>query len=174
MLRNLGIRLKRSDYRRWRAAVIRVDKSAKREASELPLIHATNYYQAVFRNIVTQKYASQWQRYPYAQRYAEWKEAVASRMDWWRLFDALLTNLSAFRVRGTRTSTAYMGGIPSEATHDGKSIAWYGRIVETGRYGAGRKVKPRPLFGPTAEEYKNKEFEEEGYKSLMKLKKDWS
>jgi hypothetical protein len=152
---------------------VRVEKTAIRERQDLPLRHAINYYQNVFRNIVTQKYASEWQKYPYAQRYAEWKEAVASRMDWWRLFDALLINLRAFRVRGTRTTTAFMGGIPNDVTYGGKSIAWYGRIVETGQYGAGRKVKPRPLFKPTAEEYERKEFKEEGYKALDKIKKAW-
>lgn len=165
-----GIRFSRTDLNRWLSAVKRVQAFAFNQSKELPLTHATDYYQLVYKNIIEQRYGAS---YPaYSERYAKWKSQVASTMDFWRLYDALLKNLRAFKVEGEAGETAYMGGIMDTAFSKGKSIAMYGRVVESGEFGAGIK-KPRPLFWPTALEYSYKPWKERGYKSLDKIKDAW-
>ena len=142
------------------------------ERNELPKKCATDYYQLVYRNIMSQRYAGSYA--PYHPSYAKWKQRVAVTMDFWRLFDELLKNLRAFRVEGNNPGeVAYMGGVDDTATFEGKRIAMYGTAVEEGKFGPGKAKKPRPVFWPSALEYAHKPWKDRNYQSLNKIKEAW-
>ena len=150
----------------------RIVRTAVSERNLLPKKCATDYYQLVLKNIMSQRYAG---AYPaYHPSYAKWKEQAVSKMDYWRLFDNVIRNLRAFRVDGNEAGqVAYMGGIDDSASANGKSIALYGHAVEDGNFGAGKAKKPRPVFWPTALEYAIKPWRDRNYQSLNRIKGNW-
>jgi len=172
LFREFGIRFSRTDLRRWLSAVVRVQATAIRERNRLPRTCSIDYYQLVYRNIVSQKHTG---GYPlYHPRYAKWKERVAAQMDYWRLFNILLKNLKSFRVQSEQDEVAYMGGIDNNAVgRHGKKIAMYGTAVETGYFGPGTRRKPRPIFKPSGIEYSNKSWKRRNFSSLNKIKEAW-
>ena len=167
-----GIRFNTNDYIRIIYALRRVQRVAISESKDLPRRGATDYYQIVHNNITSQKYAG---GYPeYAERYAIWKAKTVGSLDFWRLYGPLLSNLRAFKVEGDLPGeTAYMGGIDDSASYEGTSIAMYGMMVESGRFGKGKAVKPRPVFLPTALEYGARGWRKRSFRSLNKIRDAW-
>ena len=171
ILVKIGFRFNTNDYIRWLYATKRVLWTARHEAEEIPRRSAVEYYQLVYRNIISQRYAGS---YPaYNKDYAAWKAKIGSTMDFWRLHGALLANLQAFRVEGRGNETAWMGGIPSSIVANGKEIAMYGTAVETGKFGRSSKVKPRPVFWPSALEYSYGTWKEKLDKARTNIKNQW-
>ena len=170
---NFGIRFSVKDYQRWTSALLRVKRRLIAQSRTLPKDCATEYYQLVHKNIMSQRYAGSYPKY--TKEYAKWKAKVATTMDFWRLYDALIRNLQAFKVKSDSPGeTAYMGGIPPHVTYGGKPIAMYGSAVEMGKFSKSPKtLKPRPVFWPTALEYAAKKWKERNYQSLNKIKESW-
>lgn len=167
----IGIRFDVQDFIRWTSALKRITKQTIIEAENLPRKCSIDYYQLVYRNIVSQKYAG---GYPaYHPDYEKWKKKLGTRMDYWRLWDALVNSLGSFKVQSDEGETAYMGGISDTITFKGKPIAMYGRTVETGKFGPGKAVKPRPVFKPSALEYADKHWVSRFNDSVRKIKQSW-
>lgn len=167
----IGIRFDVRDFIRWTSALKRITKQTIIESNELPRKCSIDYYQLVYRNIVSQKYAGHYPKYN--KDYERWKKKFGTRMDYWRLWDALINSLSSFKVQGDEGETAYMGGVSNLITFKGKPIAMYGRTVETGKFGPGKAVKPRPVFKPSALEYVEGPWRRRFNDSVRKIKQSW-
>lgn len=172
MFSKFAIRFDTAEYMRHWYARWRVNRIALSESKRLPRKCAVDYYQLVHKNIMSQRYAGS---YPaYHPRYLKWKKQIAPSLDFWRLHDALVSNLRAFRVYGGLPGeVAYMGGIDDSVSYKGKSIAMYGKAVEEGKFGKGTATKPRPVFWPTGLEYSQGPMRSRQYQSLAKIKSAW-
>lgn len=146
---------------------------------------AIDYYQLVVKNIMSKGTA----RPAYSPRYRNWKYEYG----WqgypspWRLRGDLVASLAAFKNAG---GNGWYGGVPHGATDSGgkswfgkgskgpmgpsKSIGMYGWVMEYG--GSWPKAgthPPRPIFGPSAEEYTVAGWDKRGLEALDELKKGW-
>ena len=146
---------------------------------------AIDYYQLVVKNILSKGTA----RPAYSPRYRNWKYEYG----WqgypspWRLRGDLVASLAAFKNAG---GNGWYGGVPHGATDSGgkswfgkgskgpmgpsKSIGMYGWVMEYG--GSWPKAgthPPRPIFGPSAEEYTVAGWDKRGLEALDELKKGW-
>lgn len=146
---------------------------------------AIDYYQLVVKNIMSKGTA----RPAYSPRYRNWKYEYG----WqgypspWRLRGDLVASLAAFKNAG---GNGWYGGVPHGATDSGgkswfgkgskgpmgpsKSIGMYGWVMEYG--GSWPKAgthPPRPVFGPSAEEYTVAGWDKRGLEALDELKKGW-
>lgn len=134
---------------------------------------STDFYQLVFDNIVTRKYASGDPKY--SKRYAAWKMENVGHLHPWLLKGDLLEALTSFK-----SQSGWIGGIPSGIKDSGgkswkgdldrgpsKDIAWYGRRLEFDR------KKPRPVFQPTTQEYANDGWKNRGREALREVGNLW-
>lgn len=146
---------------------------------------AIDYYQLVVKNIMSKGTA----RPAYSPRYRNWKYEYG----WqgypspWRLRGDLVASLAAFKNAG---GNGWYGGVPHGATDSGgkswfgkgskgpmgpsKSIGMYGWVMEYG--GSWPKAgthPPRPVFGPSAEEYTVAGWDKRGLEALDELQKGW-
>ena len=146
---------------------------------------AIDYYQLVVKNIMSKGTA----RPAYSPRYRNWKYEYG----WqgypspWRLRGDLVASLAAFKNAG---GNGWYGGVPHGATDSGgkswfgkgskgpmgpsKSIGMYGWVMEYG--GSWPKAgthPPRPIFGPSAEEYTVAGWDKRGLEALDELQKGW-
>lgn len=172
------------DIFRYEAALFRLEQQAYRSKSDLPRLQAIDYVYLLNRNITQQKFLTQWPAY--SRRYAEWKAEVGKiNVGFWRLHDSLLGSLTVWEL-SVRGDKAWKGGIPAGVMDKGgtswfgqgvqgqpkpKPIAMYARTIE---FGEGPNVgKPRPLFVPTKEEYKDEGFVRRGEEELRRLADKW-
>ena len=161
MFKNIRLRFVVDDYRRWRTAVVNVDKQATYEAKNNPEKGATEFYQMLFRNIMQGRYTGAFAKH--TKDYKKWKAGVTSK-GYWRLQDHVLQYLNAFKVshpnRGGRRVYAWMGGIPNgikvtswswygKKYNQVKELAVYAKYVEYGT----SQMPARPVFGWTTESY---------------------
>lgn len=182
----LDVKFIESDLRRWHSAASRLEKQAAKEWDENPKRNAIGYSNLVIKNIMQQKgmgkYAS------YSDRYAKWKERYGRETGFWKLFGDLTKSITHFRVIDNRMGVrAWMGGIPSNMVDSGgkswfgkgdlgfpKRIAMYAHVMEYGgSWPKAGKHPPRPIFGPTAEEYQNVFWWKEFEYSRMRIKDKW-
>lgn len=179
------IRFLETDLRRWFGAVNRLEKQTIKEWDENPKKNAIGYSNLVVKNIMQQKGMGAWS---YSERYAKWKEKYGRDTGFWRLFGDLVKSITHFRVTESRMGVrAWMGGIPSNIVDSGgkswfgkgdrgavKRIAMYGHVMEYGGYWpkAGRHP-PRPIFGPTAQEYQNVFWWKEFERSRIRIRDKW-
>jgi len=178
-----------ADLRRWYAATHKLEKEANKEWDENPKRNAIGYSNLLITNIMMQKGMGHYPSYhPY---YAYWKAQYGlGGGGFWRLMGDLVKSITHFRVTETRKKQwkSYMGGVPSSAVDSGgkswfgrgdkgppKRIAMYGYVMEYGGTWAKAGVHPpRPLFGPTAEEYQKVQWWKELEVTRSKLVNTWS
>ena len=165
-----------TDLARYLRALDRVWSTAHRQSGIVPYLNAVDYRNMVMQNILSQKFAAGYQ--PYHPRYAKWKtQVVLKGSKFWMLFADLLRNLNVFRA-----GKGWMGGIPANVyDQDGKSwygkgdvgkpkpIAMYGRTIEFGL----NNQPPRPVFGPTRDEYVQDGWKIRGREAQQKIKVAW-
>ena len=95
----------------------------------------------------------------YSPHYKAWKEKNKLGSKFWKLRGDLEKACGSYRIKETKNSTTYLGGVPAGIKDSGgknwglkgpaTEIAKYGRWLEFGRRGQ----KARPIFGPMARKY---------------------
>lgn len=174
----LKVDINRSDLFRIVQALHRIDAIVTIQKNQLPYECSIDYKNLVIQNILTQKFATTYR--PYSPRYAKWKtQQMLGGSHFWRLYGDLLKSISAFR-----TSDGWMGGIPAGAMDSGgkswfstrgslkgaaKSIAMYAKVMEHGL----NRHPARPVFGPTAQEYRQSGYKVRASRSLGKIRFGW-
>ena len=170
----LKVSLNNSDYERIMNALRKLEVlAAVIVQDDMQRICATDFYQLVFQNIVTQKYAGTYA--PYSPRYAKWKMDVVGHLNFWVLKGDLLKALTVFKSK-----TGWTGGIPAGVKDTGgkswkgnldkgapEEIALYGQRLEFD------KKKPRKVFQPTTEEYAIEGWKKRGREALREVGKLW-
>ena len=183
---NISVIFNPVDFKRWCGALGKLQNQAMLEHDENPKRNAIGYSNLVTRNIMNQKNMSGYA--PYSPRYKAWKEQWGRGSGFWNLFGDLVKSITHFRVADGRMGVrAWMGGVPSNIVDSGgkswfgrggfgerKTIAMYGYVMEYGGNwpGAG-KHPPRPIFGPTANEYQKVFWWKELERSRIRLKGKW-
>jgi len=182
----IDIRFLEADLRHWYSAITRLEKQAMAELDENPKRNAIGYSNLVVKNIMSQKGMGGYARY--SPRYEKWKEQWGRAGGFWQLFGDLVRSITHFRVSETRMGVrAWMGGIPPNMVDSGgkswfgrggkgppKKIAMYAYVMEKG--GTWPKAgthAPRPIFGPTANEYQNVFWWKEFEKSRIRIRDKW-
>lgn len=153
----VGIAFVASDFKRVMRAIEKVRRAVRIRAQNIGYQMSLDYSNLLIVNILSQKYSSNYA--PYHPLYESWKRDQTAENKYWVLMGDLLSEITVWRTRN-----GWMAGIPSGVTDSGgknytrtgppKYIAAYARIMEYGGVFRGQTHLPRPLFGPTFEEYK--------------------
>lgn len=165
----IQIQFDKTDLSRWMRALRRVKRRAHGHIKEqMQRDCATEYYQLVAANIVSEKYAPYT---AYKERYAKWKQKKGYPYPgWWKLSRNLLNALSIFKQ-----GDGWVGGIPPGVEGErGRPISVYGAA---GEFKSVRPEQPdRPVFEPTMEEYGKEggEWEKRGKEALDKVGEAWA
>lgn len=180
----IGIRISNQDTKRILRATQRLESRTRYQSNNVPRLCSVDYMNLLVRNIMTEKHP------PYAKyhpRYEAWKAQYGVGHGYWRLMGALVKSINTRRVPVTSGAYAWFSGIPSSAKTSGtswfanrpgvgkiKQISWYARIMEYGSNRGGQKHPPRPIVGPTFDDYKTSgRFEYRGINGLKALKRTW-
>lgn len=174
----LNISIVRNDLTRLLRALDRVESQVKIQQKQLPYLAAIDYKHLLVKNILTQKFASQYQ--PYHPKYAEWKtQTMLKGSMFWRLYGDVLKNITIFPA-----TNGYMSGLPAGVFDSGgkslgstpnkergkrKYIAMYATVMEKGL----NNHPQRAVFGPTKDEYYQTGFVLRGSESLTKIGAYW-
>jgi hypothetical protein len=167
----ISFEINQKDVENMMKALTRLELKAKRLESQHPFSCANDYQVLVKKNLLTQKFALTYP--PYSERYARWKsETMRMGSHFWMLFGDLFRAITVFKI-GKKD---WMAGVPSRIFDKGgksmfgmagtgkpKRIAMYGSVVE----------KKRPLFSPTADEYKKTGWPKQGERDLRELGRQW-
>lgn len=178
MLLKASIEVNNEDLNRIVSAFKRLEvRSPEIVADKMQRRCATDYFQKIFKNIVSGKYSGGYRSY--SKRYAKWKSDLNLGLEFWVLQGDLLNALTAFQEDG-----GWVGGIPAGVMDSGgkswlgrldkgdrKDIAWYARLMEFGS--SDGKQPARPLFEPTAIEYSQTEWPKRGEEALREVGDLW-
>lgn len=183
----ITIKFKEQDMARYLAALEKVRAAVTHFGmDEMQRRCAIDYYQLVIKNILSKTRPQP----AYVPRYRTWKyEYGWGYPSPWRLRGDLVASLTAFKNAG---GNGWYGGVPHGAMDSGgkswfgkgskgakgfsRSIGKYGWVMEYGGdYSAsgGGNHPPRPVFGPSAEEYAVAGWDKRGIEALNELKKGW-
>lgn len=167
-----------NDARRWVHATKNVLTTAIREEEVNSNLNAIHFSNLLRKNISSQKYMGSYA--PLNDRYAMWKATYGRfKSGYWRLFGALLENISPTRLGKNK----WLGGVRPGSKHPG-GTSWFGKgdktsgstdLTQIGRFlEFGRKGQPaRPIIAPTTEEYSSGQWVKEGESSLRKIANKW-
>jgi len=173
----IQIQFNQADLNRWMRAVDKVQNKAKLWIeNEMQRRCATDYFQLVQKNIMTQKYSAGYK--PYNERYAKWKypKGTGAGIDFWILGGDLVRNLQIFKHGG-----GWVGGIPP-GIKDSGGKSWLGprfggkgKSKKIAMYGAKAEAL-RPVFKPTMEEYADDKngWQKRGREALNYIKGAWA
>lgn len=175
-----------ADISRIVFAIAKVESMTMLQSTDLPFYCAVDFRNLLMLNIIKGKYSSGYASYNY--RYYVWKAMQPGvNMQFWRLYNTLLKNISMWRFR-FGWMVGIPKGIPSPNTSwfnvlgnkraDGRfprrggnpNVGTYANWMEFGRRGQ----PARPLFQPTKDEYVKDGLIKQGMKSLRKIGYSWS
>jgi len=160
-------------------AVAKVEAAVALQKADICYYSAVDFQHLVIANLNSQKYANVYA--PYSEMYKDWKLKQKVGMQYWKLYGDLVQNIKAFKVPIGAGQSGWIAGVVPGIIASRSSQMWgtvkkrilisqYARWMEFGREGQ----EPRPLFGPTKEEYRRDGFVKRGEKSLNKIKWSWS
>ncbi|RLA02600.1 MAG: hypothetical protein DRQ42_00220 [Gammaproteobacteria bacterium] len=173
-----------SDLRKVRMAISRTVKEIFRQQNNLPRSCAIEARNLLIGNINKQSFLYQ----SYSKAYRKWKIKMGYPLIYWRLRGDLANNIRFFRKSAALTSmdpsgrkggVSWMAGVPGGIYDSGgknwsgsgapTQIALYARVNEYGN----SKVPARPLFRPTALQYKKAYLPKQGMRSLLRIRGKW-
>ena len=180
----LYITLNPPDVRRWFGATDRLISEAKRLEDDLPRKMAVDYVQLLVQNIMTQKFAADYDSYH--EDYEKWKTQWGAVRGFWRLRNNLVNSLTQWKL----SKGQWKGGITEGAMDIGgtswfsvgkglgkvKPISMYAKVMEYGgdfSASGGGKHPERPLFDPTLEEYMNSGAKKRMEETASQLRSKW-
>ena len=166
----IRIEFSQTDLKRIFSALNRVLSIAERESIEVAKRSAIRFTYNVRENLMSQKYSSRYRAL--SDPYAKKKANEGLPPGFWRYQDELFSQITTF-VYVSSTGTSYWAGgiIPGATNFKGDDITIYGLKMEHGSDVVNQS--PRPLFGPTTEDFSKLEWIEENNRSLRNIKRGW-
>lgn len=162
------------------SALDRLERYCATTVKGLDYRNAASYYTLLINNILNAdaKYGFHGKA-PYSHRYAAWKKTWGK---FWQLHGDLLSSIEKKRSKGGWSvgipkgkmdsgGKSWFGKTVAHPAPRGKSreIAMYAYFLEHGRKGQ----PPRPIVGPTREEYAQGDWIKHGTKALRGLRGAW-
>ena len=170
------------DKSKIRKAIKRVILQIRSETRNMPRRCSHDAVSLLRGNINKQVFAPY---APYSERYRKWKSERGYPLIFWKLKGDLIMAIKSHRITsGMGQEVQYLAGISSTAYDSGakdyygrgprKRIAEYARILEFGgSFGKGGNHPARPLFRPTARQYRHGAMINQGVKSLRNIANKW-
>lgn len=185
-IQSITIKLVEADHRRLQSALRSLEFKVLALKKSLPRTAAREFSQELVKNILSEKFSSTWGAgQNYNERYAEWKAKRFPGRGFWRLTGDLTNSILTTGAKLVSDSVAlsqFFAGIPggvyaSQDTSYGgtsgvKEILYYAKILEKGGYYGTQYHPPRPVVGPSHEEYKP-EFQRKVVSAAAVLRSTW-
>ena len=166
-----SVEIDQNDLHRILTAVNRVDNSVYIAAKQLPYKMALECADLLRRNISTGAIAVPGN---YSRKYIEYKQLMVGHQRPWILFGDVLATITVFRH-----DDGFMAGIPAGRLDRGEK-GWYGTgapshiaaYAYANEYGEGNTPE-RPVFRPTAAQYKGSRVQSHIDKTKIEIKRHW-
>ena len=146
-------------------ALDKVMKEVNNQSKALILRSSTDYLIAVQSAIKNQTYAdATWIHSP---SYSYYKRQVAPNKPYWMLSDDLFKSI---KNRKITVRSRFVGIQAGRINKEGFLISWYALKMEFGDEG---RHTPRPVFGPSLNDYFNRKFQKRTEKTIQKITMNW-